>query len=540
MKSSPQQLERIVAYLDGELSAEESAQVEQQLASDEQFRRELQSAQRAWSALDQLPMPHVGDDFANTTMEMVVDAAQHDLEAKTIALPIQRRKRNTTNILLLAMTVLLAALIVRVITQNPNRRLLADLPIIQNVDIYSQFESVKFLQDLREYLGEDLASYTLNEEQLASKLEEHQLISDSDQREEWLESLDESQKTSLRGKFNRFRELPASKQQELRTLHQEIAVADEQEQLLPTMYVYQQWLNELEPSKQYELREQPDDQQAEDAATGIKRFVDDRTFELTPEQLHELFQQVVPFMVQFKKAMGHKLGSNQQMMRPDTVRRELMPLIRKAPEEFRRLQQRINTALPPDVSDAFQLLTDEQQLDQLRAWLYQKFREEISRERRSGSRRRDAARPTEEELQSFFVEELDPAQKERLLALPTDQMQQQLIGLLQGRRARQQWKDRDGSPRWRRPEDRLGPQGGAPRLRGQPPGGERSGPPWQGDRRRGGPERILDDPPRGFDGPRGRRPGYFEEEEGPRRRRRPDGLRREGPPPDDIPPPPEE
>ncbi len=534
MKSSPEQLERIVAYLDGELSAEESAQVEQQLASDEQFRRELQSAQRAWSALDQLPMPHVGDDFSNTTMEMVVDAAQHDLEAKTIALPIQRRKRNTTNILLLAVTVLLAALMVRVIAQNPNRRLLADLPIIQNVDIYSQFESVNFLRDLREYLGEDVTSYTLSAEQLASKLEEHQLISDSDQRQDWLESLDESEKTSLRGKFNRFRELPDSRQQELRTLHQEIAAADEQEQLLPTMYVYQQWLNELEPSEQYELREQPDEQQAEDAATGIKRFLEDRTFELTPEQLRDLFRKAFPHMMRLKRAMDQQLESNPQNMSPEKVRRELMQLLRDNPKEFQRLQELIPQAVPPDVGEAFKQLDERQQLEQVRAWFLQHLHQ-MERGRRAGSRGRGAARPTEEELQNFFVEELDPAQKERLLALPTDQMQQQLIGLFQGRRARQRWKDRDGSPRWGRPEDRRGPQEGAPRLRGQPPPGERFGPPPNGDRGLGGPGRMLDGPPRGFEGPRGRRPGYFEEEEGPRRRRR-----AEGPRPEDVPPPREE
>ena len=37
--SAEQQLEEIVAYLDGELSGEECARVERRLASDEDFRR---------------------------------------------------------------------------------------------------------------------------------------------------------------------------------------------------------------------------------------------------------------------------------------------------------------------------------------------------------------------------------------------------------------------------------------------------------------------------------------------------------------------
>ena len=52
-----QHLEEIVAYLDGELSAEESARVEQRLASDESYRQQLQSIERAWLALDQLAAP---------------------------------------------------------------------------------------------------------------------------------------------------------------------------------------------------------------------------------------------------------------------------------------------------------------------------------------------------------------------------------------------------------------------------------------------------------------------------------------------------
>ena len=124
MKTDPQQLERIVAYLDGELSAEESAQVEQQLASDEQFRQVLHSAERTWRALDDLPMAHVGDEFAKTTMEMVVDAARQDVEAKTMALPIQQRKKKTTTAVMVAMAFLLSALAFRVLASAPNRRLI--------------------------------------------------------------------------------------------------------------------------------------------------------------------------------------------------------------------------------------------------------------------------------------------------------------------------------------------------------------------------------------------------------------------------------
>src|SRR5262245_30531312 len=91
--SAEQQLEEIVAYLDGELSGDESARVERRLASDEDYRQQLQSVERAWTALDDLPMATVDDRFSRTTLGMVVEAAAEELRAKTRALPIARRRR---------------------------------------------------------------------------------------------------------------------------------------------------------------------------------------------------------------------------------------------------------------------------------------------------------------------------------------------------------------------------------------------------------------------------------------------------------------
>ena len=223
MNPNPEQLERIVAYLDGELSPEESAQVEQRLASDEEFRQELQGAERAWSALDQLPMPQVDEEFAHTTMDMVVETARQDLEQQTLALPVQKRKRNTTTGLLIACTLLLATLATRIILEGPNRSLVTDLPVIHNVDIYSQVENVEYLRLLQSKLGDDVTTFSLNPQGLTHQVEEFERLVNVDQREPWLEAMEESQQTSLRGKEGRFRELPPQKQQALRELNDAIA-----------------------------------------------------------------------------------------------------------------------------------------------------------------------------------------------------------------------------------------------------------------------------------------------------------------------------
>jgi anti-sigma factor RsiW len=109
------QLEEIVAYLDGELSPQESAQVEQRLASDETYRQKLQSLQRAWTALDELPAATLDDRFAQTTMEMIVATARSDVKLQTQAMPAQRRKQRLSTMLLVTAAVLLGALAFRLV-----------------------------------------------------------------------------------------------------------------------------------------------------------------------------------------------------------------------------------------------------------------------------------------------------------------------------------------------------------------------------------------------------------------------------------------
>ena len=151
-----QRLEEIVAYLDGELSPEESARVEQQLASDESYRQQLQSIERAWLALDQLPQEYVDDQFSRTTMELAVKAAASEVQERTMALPVVQHRRRLSSVLAACVAAALGFLVFRLAWQGPDRALLADLPVVDNVDVYSQFDSPKYIRSLQRELGDDL------------------------------------------------------------------------------------------------------------------------------------------------------------------------------------------------------------------------------------------------------------------------------------------------------------------------------------------------------------------------------------------------
>ncbi len=140
--------EELVAYLDGELDAEAGDRVERRLANDPAYRQKLRELQSAWDFLDELPRAHVTDTFTQSTVEMVALSAQAEIvQAKTIQ---QRQKLISRGAL--AAGVLIAALagygLIAGRMDRPNQRLVRDLPVIENVDLYRVADNVEFLREL--------------------------------------------------------------------------------------------------------------------------------------------------------------------------------------------------------------------------------------------------------------------------------------------------------------------------------------------------------------------------------------------------------
>jgi anti-sigma factor RsiW len=140
--------EQLVSYLDGELDAETSREVERRLAEDENYRRELRHLQRAWDMLDELPSSEVSQSFTQTTVEMVALSAAQDIEQTKS----QFKRRGRLMWVIAGGSAVVAAglgyVIVLSILAQPNRQLVNDLPVIENVELYRVVDSVDFLRDL--------------------------------------------------------------------------------------------------------------------------------------------------------------------------------------------------------------------------------------------------------------------------------------------------------------------------------------------------------------------------------------------------------
>lgn len=141
--------EKLVSYLDGELDSTESSQVEHALAHDARVRRELKQLERCWELLDELPREEVDEDFTRTTVEMIAVQAEQELAEEQAELPSRRRKAW----LLAAVSFLMAAMAgfvaVGVFSDRENKKLLRDLPVVENLDQYRQVDDINFLRALQ-------------------------------------------------------------------------------------------------------------------------------------------------------------------------------------------------------------------------------------------------------------------------------------------------------------------------------------------------------------------------------------------------------
>ena len=149
-KRDESDVELLTAYLDGELDEEVSREVEQRLSDDEQYREQLKRLDEAWALLDHLPPSDVDDVFTQTTVEMVALAAADD--AQTAARGRRRRLwlAWSSTIAVVVLAGLFGYLAAHYRLDRPNRQLVRDLPVIENVEVYQYAESTRWLEMLDE------------------------------------------------------------------------------------------------------------------------------------------------------------------------------------------------------------------------------------------------------------------------------------------------------------------------------------------------------------------------------------------------------
>lgn len=142
--------EELTAYLDGELDTESSRRIEELMARDPRVREMMAELDGAWRLLDALDSAVVDDRFTRTTLEMAAQAAAEELKTDESIQPRRRRMALlglVGGLLVAAGMGLVAAAMIR---PDPDRELLEQLPVIENLDYYAAVDDVEFLRLLLE------------------------------------------------------------------------------------------------------------------------------------------------------------------------------------------------------------------------------------------------------------------------------------------------------------------------------------------------------------------------------------------------------
>ncbi|REK06778.1 MAG: hypothetical protein DWQ37_22305 [Planctomycetota bacterium] len=142
--------DELTAYLDGELDAEAVRRVEERLARDADYRQELHKLERAWDLLDGLPRATVDDEFTKSTLEMVALSASQEAEAVAQELPRRRRRQRIVGIVSMVAALLVGFVVGTQIWPDPNRDMLMDLPVLEDLDLFYQADNIEFLRLLEE------------------------------------------------------------------------------------------------------------------------------------------------------------------------------------------------------------------------------------------------------------------------------------------------------------------------------------------------------------------------------------------------------
>lgn len=506
MSTTPSQSEspdtdELVAYLDGELSADACRQVERRLASDAEYRRRLAELEQAWTALEALPQTEVADDFARTTIEMVTVAAERDAQAESATLASGDRRKSYWLAAACVAAAVAAFVLARIIWPSPNRALVADLPVIANLDVLTQVGSVDYLRGLSEL---DFDSSLRNDDALPSVVNTSQWKSAADRRA-WIEALAPEKKAALASKFERFERLaPAPQAQDaLRKLNDDIATASDRAKLEQTLADYGAWIERLSPGRQLELREALSTQ---NRLKLVERMLEQSNREarrqLSPEDEKRL-QDVILDLVEERR--GDLLQEIGRQGHPNPERRiggrpaaqvALVIIGRDMLDDERRARtlDRLAAPLSPEAQEYLNELDRGQRARQLMRWAYEAVGSNVERQN----------------LEEFFTSQLTNDQREYLLGLPTTEMREQLeqmymrsqVGLedddfpLRFWRGRGPWgergRNRDGRRRDR--DRREGPRDEFERERFDGPRPfPRGGPGGRGDRPPGPPPRDRRD-----------------------------------------------
>ncbi len=312
-----------------------------------------------------------------------------------------------------------------------------------------------------------------------------------------IENMSPTEKEQLRRRQESFEKLDPAKREQLRELHEKLQTDANSERLNRVMHGYCTWLKRLPLYRQAELRELEPAERIE----RIKQLRKEQAGRLTDEDMKGLSgwmeQHASKHKAHFQELLSDRAMQATAGLEPEkrrgllasiAWRQWLMGRSGTPPQATDEDLTAVRTSLTEKTRKRLESEPTDKQWQTLCGWVRYSFRHRMS------SRRFRGHTPPElqKELDRFFEEELDGAQRDRLLSLPADELQRELWRTyVSHERPGEQPMGRSFGPgQGRQPGPPGGPRGGPPgpdRNRPRPQRGPHGGPPPDSPRPKGPP-----------------------------------------------------
>jgi len=150
VRLSASQRSNFVAYLDGELSEEETRGIEQLLASNEVARHDMESLATAWELLDDLPRTNAPKDFAEKTIATLkMEEQVTPLHERLWYQQVTKYGSLLAGVLLVIGCGVAGFLVARTVPPSRADAMLQEYELLEHFDGYEEIGSADFLTRLQ-------------------------------------------------------------------------------------------------------------------------------------------------------------------------------------------------------------------------------------------------------------------------------------------------------------------------------------------------------------------------------------------------------